>query len=263
MERQRPGVISLWTERLPAPASFWLCQASGIKFVPSQISGSICCQAIGYFSGLTTNFWAKYWGEQEQKAWWGKKQITQSCHHMKKRKKRKKEKKRKKKNRSYLSEAAQTAEAFLQQAQYTEKQILHIVTLIIMSIIFKSYFFKTSLPSLLWLIQPKTNHHLYLIKQIGKSFPLVWRSKFSNIIYPPKWGQLTTWTKWMTRFSFPFLAFLIPRIPKEYSKRKTPGFTRVKLWKSDSKSMRHYFQTRTGHHGDSLGCTGVVRLSHH
>lgn len=61
---------------------------------------------------------------------------------MKERKKRKKQKKRKKKNRSYLSEAAaQTAEAFLQQAQYTEKQILHIVTLIIMSIIFKSYFF--------------------------------------------------------------------------------------------------------------------------
>lgn len=71
----------------------------------------------------------------------GKKQITQSCHHMKERKKRKKQKKRKKKNRSYLSEAAQTAEAFLQQARYTEKQILHIVTLIIMSIIFKSYFF--------------------------------------------------------------------------------------------------------------------------
>lgn len=54
---------------------------------------------------------------------------------------KKKAKKRKKKNRSYLSEAAQTAEAFLQQARYTEKQILHIVTLIIMSIIFKSYFF--------------------------------------------------------------------------------------------------------------------------
>lgn len=72
----------------------------------------------------------------------GKKQITQSCHHMKERKKRKKQKKSKKKNnRSYLSEAVQTAEAFLQQAQYTEKQILHIVTLIIMSIIFKSYFF--------------------------------------------------------------------------------------------------------------------------
>lgn len=56
LEHQRPGVISLWTERVPAPASFWLCQALGIKFVPSQISGSICCQAIRYFSGLTTNF---------------------------------------------------------------------------------------------------------------------------------------------------------------------------------------------------------------
>lgn len=54
---------------------------------------------------------------------------------------KKKAKKKEKKNRSYLSEAAQTAEAFLQQAWYTEKQILHIVTLIIMSIIFKSYFF--------------------------------------------------------------------------------------------------------------------------
>lgn len=99
----------------------------------------------------------------------GKKTDHTKLSSYEKKEEKKKAKKRKKKNRSYLSEAAQTAEAFLQQAQYTEKQILHIVTLIIMSIIFKSYFFKTSLPSLLWLIQPKTNHHLYLIKQIGKS----------------------------------------------------------------------------------------------
>lgn len=68
---------------------------------------------------------------------------TKLSSYERKKEKQKAKKKKERKNRSYLSEAAgQTAEAFLQQAQYTEKQISHIVTLIIMSIIFKWYFLK-------------------------------------------------------------------------------------------------------------------------
>ena len=72
------------------------------------------------------------------------------------------------------------------------------------------------------------------------------RSRFSNIMCPKnEVSWLPEYTEWP---DYSINGFFLPQWHRHTLNMTMPGFIRLKLWKRGSRSMRHNFHTRIGHH---------------